>query len=123
MPEFERRTHLRRQLLQERVEQRQVLLGVRWQLEEERAQLILECASNGTEPSDQIAAVSETAVVRNAPGSFQREFERPRSLRRPATHELLVRHPIERVVDLDGWEPRRVVRQHLRSWQIRWIEA
>src|SRR6185295_9669386 len=51
------------------------------------------------------------------------QLVRRRRLRRPAAHQLLVRHPVKRVVDLDGREPRRVVGQHLRRREIRRIEG
>src|SRR4029079_12025175 len=38
-------------------------------------------------------------------------------------HELLGRHAVEGVVDLDRRKPGGIVRQHLRRGQLLWIEA
>src|SRR5437879_373566 len=58
MTELESRAHLRRQLREERVEDRQILLQVRRQLEQERAELVAERAGDLAEYADALAVTA-----------------------------------------------------------------
>src|SRR5688572_17883320 len=49
---------------------------------------------------------------------LEHERESVRHLRCPLRHQLLIRHSVKRVVDLDGAEVRRVKREHLCGRQV-----
>src|SRR5207302_9855678 len=90
---------------------------------QERSELVAERPRDAAERSDEIATVLQSAVVGDSPRRLERQLVRRRRLRGPAANQLLVGHPIERVVDLDRGEARRVIRQHLRCGKVRWIKA
>ena len=123
MTEFECRADLRRQLGDECVEHREILLEVRRQLEQQRAKLVAQAAGHLTEPADERGDVLQPAVMRDPPRRLQRQFVRRWRLRRPPGDQLLVRHPVERVVDLDRGKAGGIVRQHLGGGQIARIET
>jgi hypothetical protein len=121
--ELEGGGRLRRQLVEKRVEERHVLLRIRRQLEQQRPQLVAERAGHAAKRLDELAAVLQPAVVGDPPRCLQRELVGRRRLRRPPADELLVRHAVEGVVDLNRRKARGVVRQHLRRRKIGGIEV
>ena len=123
MPELERRGRPWRQILEKRIEDGEILFQIGRELKQKGTELVAEGAGDAAEGLDELAAVLQTTVVRDAARSLQRELERRRRLRGPAAHELFARHPVERVVDFDRRKPRRVIRKHLRRRKIRGIEA
>src|SRR5678815_2900308 len=123
MAEFEGGADTRREGLEKRIEQRRILLEVRRELKQHRPELRAERRCGLEKLPHQIAAIAQPAVVRDPPGGFQRQLEPLRGGLIPPVENLLVRRAIERVVDLDGWEPFSVIGQHLRRRQLLRIEA
>src|SRR4029077_16869572 len=93
------------------------------QLEEQRTQLWTQGSCDPAETVHPLRAVLQPAVVRDAPRPLQRQLVGVWRLSRPSSHQFLVGHAVERVVDLDGRKSSGVVGQHLGSRQIRRIEA
>src|SRR2546430_8429439 len=123
MPEFERGANAGREPYQKLVEDGQILPQEGRQLKQQRPKLVAERAGHLTERAHERRAILEPAVVRDSPWRLEGELEGRRGLAGPAVDELLGRHSVERVVDLNGLEPRRIVRQHLRCREIGRIEA
>ncbi len=61
--------------------------------------------------------------VRDSPGCLECERKPGRGLCIPAGDRLGVRHPIERVIDLDGGEPLGVVGEHLGRRELLGVET
>ena len=74
---------------------------------------LAERASHLAERGDRGSRVLQTAVMRDPPRRLERQPVRRRGLRRPSAHDLLGRHSIEGVVDLDAVQSARVIRQEL----------
>jgi hypothetical protein len=68
---LERRRNARRQCRQERVEQRQVLLEIRRQLEQQRPELVAKGAGDLAETGHEIADVLQPIVVGDPAWRFQ----------------------------------------------------
>ena len=81
---------------------RDVLLQVRRELKQQRAELRAERRRRLEELAHAIAAVAQPRVVRDPLGRLQRQPELFRRRPVPAVENLLVRRAVERVVDLDG---------------------
>src|SRR5687767_15016602 len=112
MSKFEGGRYFRRQLREKRLEERQILFGVRRELKQQRSEFVVERASDTAERLDQLSAIFQSAVVRDPARRFERQLVRRRRLRGPSADQHLVRHTVERVVDFDGGKPRGIVRQH-----------
>src|SRR5205823_7892021 len=104
-PEFERGARTRGKVVQKRIEHREVLLRARWQLKEQRAEVVAERAGHSTEGGDERSAVPQPAVVRDPTGRLERQLVGRGRLRCPSADKLLGRHPVEGVIDLDGRKP------------------
>src|SRR5215213_4597065 len=98
MAELECRADAWRKCLEKCLQQRQILLQVRWQLEEQRAQLRPQRRCRLEKRPDAIAAVPEPGIVRDALWRLQRQLETVRSGLAPAVDDLFRRCAIERVV-------------------------
>src|SRR5229473_7485456 len=123
MPRFEGGGRLWWKVGEKSVEQGEIFLEIRRQLEQQGAELVAERACYPTKSVDELAAVLQTTVVGDTPRRFERDLVRLRCLSSPTCDQLFVRHPVKRVIDLDGRKPGGIVRQHLRRGQIRRIEA
>src|SRR5918996_703048 len=102
MTEFERRADLRGKLGEKRVKRRKIFLEVRRKLEQQRTELVAQRACDLTEAVEERCDVPEPAVVRDPSRGFQGQPVRRGRLRGPPADQLFVRHPVERVIDLDG---------------------
>src|SRR5437773_5015763 len=60
--------------------------------------------------------------MRDPLARLDRERERVRDLRRPILEHVLLRQPVERVVDLDGRKPARIEAEHRVVLEIGGIE-
>jgi hypothetical protein len=74
--ELERRPDLWRQIREEGIEQREILLCRGGQLKQQGAQFRFERAGRPANASYELTAVLEPAVVRDAARRFQRQLER-----------------------------------------------
>src|SRR5688572_33472614 len=101
MAELEGRAQAGGKRVEERVEQRHVLLQVRRQLKQQRAELGSEDRRGFEELAHAIGAVAQPRVVGDALWRLERQLELIRGRRVPPLQNFFVRGAIERVVDLD----------------------
>src|SRR5262245_60124576 len=122
MTELKGRLRVPRQFREKGVEQGQVGLERRTELEQQDAQLRPKTCGGLTKRSHQLAAVAQPPIVRDAFGRLQGDpvwIGRPG---RPALHKLLGGHPVERVVDFDRRESLGIITEHLAGRQCLGIE-
>src|SRR5882724_4534341 len=99
------------------------LLEVRGELKEQRAELVAERARGGAEVAQRLVDGAEPGEMCDPLRRLEDVREARGGRRGPARDRLLVRHPIERRVDLDGRETLDVVGEHLRGRKLLGVEG
>src|SRR5688572_5135517 len=123
VPELDRKLSIGREQAQEAFESGSVLLHVRRQLEQNRSQSGAERGGVLQQEVDAVGALRlEPRIVRDALARLDRERELLGHLRGPLPQHVLFRHPVERVVDLDGGKPRGVVAEPAIAFQVVRVE-
>ena len=122
VPELPGTPQVRRKLGEEIVHPVQVLLEVRRKLKQDRTELRPQLARRLEKEAERVVHVPEPRDVSDALRRLEDEREGGRCSSIPARHGLGIRHPIERVVDLDSPEALGVVLEHLRLRQLRRVE-
>src|SRR5581483_2605252 len=120
--EFDRVPPRSRQPAQECVEPIQIQRPARRQLIEDRAQRGAEASRSREEQLQRFGRVFQFLHVREVAAGFHRVHEPWRCAPRPRRERRRVRQAIERVVDLDGIEPLRVILEPLRGGEPGGIE-
>src|SRR5690606_29354369 len=113
VPKLERRGHALRYELEKTFEPLDVDAEVRRKLHEHTAQALAEHVDRAEERFRLVVAVLEPFDVRDPAARLDREAEALGNLIPPALEQRAARQAIERVIDLDGRQTRRVVREHL----------
>src|SRR5690606_27784218 len=95
---------------------------LRRELHEHAAETVAERVDRAEEARRLVRAVLQPLDMRDAAARLHGEAELPGDLGAPALEQRAVREAIKRVVDLDGRQTRRIVRQHLVGLELLWIE-
>src|SRR5438309_724633 len=113
MAKLERRTPPRRQQSEKLTQPRYILLEVRRQLKEHRAQTILQRRSDAKEIRHQRACILETPKMRDLLRRLERELEIPGHRTSPGFEDGRRGQTLEGAVDLHGPKTLAVKAEHL----------
>src|SRR5690554_4904372 len=96
---------------------------LRRKLNQHGAELVTEHMHRVEEATGVVLAIREAFDVRDPAAQLDREAKVRRNLVSPPLEQRLLRKSVERVVDLDGRQPRRVIGEHVGRGESRRVEA